>query len=66
MSSGIVLVVVCVPGYPDCVIKGYSRTGTALLSSVTVVQQGFIMRDRNIGTSILLLFVDEAQEASWV
>ena len=38
MSSGIILVVVCVPGYPGCVIKRKSRTGTALLSSVTAVQ----------------------------
>ena len=42
--------VACVPGYPGCMVKRWSRTGTALLSSVTKVQQGFMVRSHNIGT----------------
>ena len=61
VSSGIVILVACGPGYPGCMIKEKPRTGTALLSSVTAVQQGFIVRSRNINTSNRLPFVDKAQ-----
>ena len=57
----VVLVVAFGPGFPGCVIKGWSRTSTALLSSVTAVQQGFIMRGSNIDTSSESPFVDEVQ-----
>ena len=66
VSSGVVLVVASGPGYPGYEIKGLSRTGTALLSCVTAVQQGFTVRGCNIGTNSGLLFVNEAQKASRV
>ncbi len=47
MWSGVVLVVPCGRGYYGCMTKGLSRTGTALLLSVTPVQQC-----HNIGSRI--------------
>ena len=61
VSSGVVLVVACGPGYSGYVIKEWLRAITALPSRVTAVQQGFIMRGRNIGIGRRLPFFDEAQ-----